>query len=468
MDILSKLTGKLKIDRKALAEFLNTTPEALAAFEEAYQAKSLEDGISDNLFKVNSRQAAEMIRETEKKHDMTELEERIVKELLAATPSIYTFDGKEGKTRVVPYMLPGKHQMVDRQELKDLPENMRPLLTGQYAKMDIADNGELTLDLIRKSMTDPDPRVRKQAYNMFRQGLDILDVNAIRYAVIDRNVNTMGYWLPRMAPAVVEGGFFKIPKTTIVKLPITLLQMTRMDYPGLGQTNYNIINRYCTEAFGLKPNGDYFIKTGTYASKFDFRNARVNSPEEIAELGQYLLYIHWQALCMAHYDLSGKGQPCIYGVSTTNEWVVREFIEDVEDNPYIYHGLSLRTEYRLFVDFDRKQVLGIHPYWEEKAMVRHFESVDDIDAKHDLITYTMAEPKMTARYEKNKDKVVQKMEEILDRIDLSGQWSVDIMQNGSDFYLIDMATAQNSAFYTETVPAELRAELKEDWRPRIG
>ena len=113
-------------------------------------------------------------------------------------------------------------------------------------------------------------------------------------------------------------------------------------------------------------------------------------------------------------------------------------------------------------------MLGIHPYWEEKAMVRHFESVDDIDAKHDLITYTMAEPKMTARYEKNKDKVVQKMEEILDRVDLSGQWSVDIMQNGSDFYLIDMATAQNSAFYTETVPAELRAELEEDWRPRIG
>ena len=42
--------------------------------------------------------------------------------------------------------------------------------------------------------------------------------------------------------------------------------------------------------------------------------------------------------------------PCIYGVSTTNEWVVREFIPDKEGNPCIYHGLPLHTEYRVFVD----------------------------------------------------------------------------------------------------------------------
>lgn len=55
---------------------------------------------------------------------------------------------------------------------------------------------------------------------------------------------------------------------------------------------------------------------------------------------------------------SPLSQPSIYGVSTTNEWVVREFIPDKEGNPCIYKGLPLHTEYRVFVDCDTDEVLG--------------------------------------------------------------------------------------------------------------
>ena len=47
-----------------------------------------------------------------------------------------------------------------------------------------------------------------------------------------------------------------------------------------------------------------------------------------------------------------------------------------------------------------------------------------------------------------------------------GQWSVEIMQNGKDFYIIDMAIAENSAFY-DNVPKSLRNPKEENWLPKI-
>ena len=42
------------------------------------------------------------------------------------------------------------------------------------------------------------------------------------------------------------------------------------------------------------------------------------------------------------------------------------------------------------------------------------------------------------------------------------------MQNGDQFYLIDMAPAQNSAFYKEAVPEGKRVGLTENWLPDLG
>ena len=45
---------------------------------------------------------------------------------------------------------------------------------------------------------------------------------------------------------------------------------------------------------------------------------------------------------------------------------------------------------------------------------------------------------------------------------MKGQWSIDIMQVGNEFYLIDMALAENS-FYYDRVPKELRNPTPENW-----
>lgn len=51
---------------------------------------------------------------------------------------------------------------------------------------------------------------------------------------------------------------------------------------------------------------------------------------------------------------------------------------------------------------------------------------------------------------------------------MQGQWSIDIMQNGNDFYFIDMAVAENSAFFREAVPLESRKPMKENWIPDLS
>ena len=50
------------------------------------------------------------------------------------------------------------------------------------------------------------------------------------------------------------------------------------------------------------------------------------------------------------------------------------------------------------------------------------------------------------------EKVVEHVNRLLPHLNLKGQWSLDIMQNGSDFWAIDMALADQSAL-SDCVPA---------------
>lgn len=149
-------------------------------------------------------------------------------------------------------------------------------------------------------------------------------------------------------------------------------------------------------------------------------------------------------------------QPSIVGAATTNEFAVREFIQDKEQNPCIYQGLPLHTEYRVFVDFDDQTVLGISPYWRGDVMTTRFNQGAEKSPHdyHDYVVYKAHEETLNRRYGENRDKVLNAVKTLLPNCRLTGQWSVDIMQNGDDFYLIDMAKADESAL-NDVVPKEL-------------
>ena len=463
--------------RDMVAEFLHTSPEALLAFEQEYTKASMNEA-TDDFFHINSRQAAEQ-KHTVSLDDSNptgystadleaamELQERVIAELLAQT-KVYSFDGHMSAYRR-PLTLPDGFQPVQAEEVSKLPEELRPDLTGNLLKRDIGKPafGAL-LYFYDQFLHAPHLNDRELAYNTFRQGLDILDLDPITYEIIGTNRNSMGHWFPQLVEACQDQNFFRVPATTIAKVPLTLLQLTRLPYESLHNVTLTIVDRWAHAAFRLEDSKEYFVKTGTYSSKFDFRNARVTGAKEVRELGEYLLYIHYQALCMAHFTV--KPRP-IYGASTTNEWVVREYIPDKEQNPCIYHGLPLHTEYRVFVDCDTDRVLGIAPYWEPQTMKKRFGQEGDSDSIHqihDYIVYKAHEETLMRRFQENQEAVASHIQELLPRLDLSGQWSIDVMQNGGDFWVIDMALAEQSFFYDRYVPKELRRPSKENWLPEF-
>ena len=472
MTFLDNIFTRNGKDKDKIASLLKVDSKALAAFDEAYKKRCFLDGKSDNLFEISAKEAAEM-RERPVEQDLDDgIIERVVAELLSQTQR-WVYDGKSALLEsCTPECLPAEQSLVSRNEIMALLPAARPQLTGSLMMSDL--KGEPSyfalLRFYSMYLSSPQSQKGKHAYHMFRQGLDLLDLDPITYQIIGTNPNSIGFWLPKMVAPVASKGFFKIPKTTIIKVPLSLLQLTRINFGTLTPATIAIVDRFCHEAFKLNDNGDYFVKTGTYSSKFDFRNAHVVGEKEVRELGEYLLFIHYQALCMSHYDLSGRNQPIIYGVSTTNEWCVREFIKDTESRPTIYNGLPLRTEYRAFVDFDTRQVIGIHPYWDAKVMKDRFDNGSDAGTPkmmHDAVTYRACEDLLQAQYDAGKNKVTEHLQNIISSSDipLTGQWSVDIMQNGEDFWLIDMAQADLSAYYKEAVPEELRKRSKENWLP---
>lgn len=462
--------GKITLDEAAA--LLKTDKKALEAFETAYQDKVLLVDPDPETEQLNAKQASALkekldaalqTQDDDSTAVLNDLITRIVNELVAQT-KVYTYSRGTAKISV-PRELPEPESLVSMKDLKPVAKELRPDLTGTLMRVDITETSfPALLYFYQQYLKEKNPKKKKHYYDMFRAGLDLLDLDDVIYEIIGRNKNSMGFWFPKLVEAAKEQSFFKIPETCIAKVPMTLLQLTKLDYGMLSPTSLKIVDRWAVEVFNLNMEKEYFIKTGTFSSKYDFRNAHVYGQKEVKELGEYLLFIHNQAISMASFT----NTPSIYGVSTTVEWVVREFIQNKDNAPAIYKGLPLHTEYRVFVDCDTDQVLCIVPYWDPKTMKNRFTSGMDANSphqRHDYVTFSAYEDVMMQRYEENKENIVAHVAtNILPWLDLTGQWSLDIMQNGDDFWLIDMALAEQSFFY-DHVPEGLRRPSPENWLP---
>ena len=440
-DILNILNTPKDID--ALAAFLGTNPAALKEFENKY----LKDYLPEPTRTVNSAN----IEITDNR--LNKLCDDIVSNLLSvAKVNNATFN----------LSIPDKKVDISRKEIMAFPEELRPMCTDKLMIKDIAVNPYETLFWYYKKYVESG---NEECFMRFKQGLSTLDLDPICYETLSCNMNSMGYWFPKIHSMNQDSEAFKIPNTTIMKVPMTVLQLSRLEYSLINPVTKKIVNDFVHRAFLLDDDKTYFVKTGTFSNKFDFRNCKV-SGSEVKELGEYLLYDSYCASQMA----SPLNTPCIVGPALTNEWVVREFIEDPDDNPTIYKGLPLRTEFRVFVDFDTKKVLSVVNYWDEKTMITRFQEMRDTHDMHDLITYKANLPRLNARFEKYKDIVREKAMMLLksdSKNRLTGQWSMDIMLSGDDFYIIDMALAEESYYY-QSVPLEDRKVSKQNWIPKLS
>lgn len=80
------------------------------------------------------------------------------------------------------------------------------------------------------------------------------------------------------------------------------------------------------------------------------------------------------------------------------------------------------------------------------------------------VVYKMHEDILNQRYHESVQTVLAELKKVIPRIELTGQWSVDVMRNGNDYYIIDMALAENSAL-NDCVPKNLLRAYPQQWLP---
>lgn len=322
------------------------------------------------------------------------------------------------------------------QAMKKLVENMhkprtqRAIVSGKIARTDGFDVDRTISDLEKRINDLPEETVdRKKLEGLLSRMLSVSDLTENLYLRFSNNKNSLFNWLKALQHALTETNSELIcPKTKAFRLRIELAQFIRLEYQDTSKEDRALFNEIIYDQFGLEDGKTYFIKTGTFSSKFQFANAKCSEPQE---MGEYFQVINNFAMKV------GAGQ--------TIDLVVREYIEDVEDNPTIYNGMPLRTEFRAFVDCDAKELIGVVPYWNPIVMKRALSAGLSDSMEADYQTYLKHENKLMFEYNKYLPKVKKAIQELLPELHLEGKYSIDVMKNGDDLYVIDLALMSESA-----------------------
>lgn len=264
---------------------------------------------------------------------------------------------------------------------------------------------------------------------MLSRILSVSDLTEKTYERFAKNPNSLYNWYPAVERALDKTDTeLKSPDTKVMRLSIEMAQFIRLEYHEASQADKDLFNQFIFDQFGLEDGKTYFIKTGTFSSKFQFANAKCYEPRE---MGEYFQVINNFAMQV------GAGQ--------TVDLVVREYIEDVEENPTIYNGMPLRTEFRAFVDCDKDELIGVVPYWHPIVMKRALQAGLSESIQQDYQTFLSHEETLVDEYNEHLHRVKKEIKALLPNLNLTGQYSIDVMKNGDDLYVIDLALMSESA-----------------------
>lgn len=267
------------------------------------------------------------------------------------------------------------------------------------------------------------------------------------YDSISSDINNMSCWLPKLQQANPFAGF-KIPRTTIVKVPEEIFELFFMEKDGMTQQEIMVKimewvqNEFVPKAESEIGYGMWFVKNGGFSNKFDFKTCR-NVSGNILRLTANIIDINYAALV---FEAGGNA-----------ELVARQYIPAPDDVPTIYDGMPLRCEVRVFYDFDHHTPLYAANYWDWDYCY------DGIGRNpSDKVVYEAYYPAIKQRYEEIAGGVMKMAENGLRDVEgLSGVWSVDFMEEykGGQIWLIDMATGPSSAYWN-------KEKVKEAWKEK--
>lgn len=251
---------------------------------------------------------------------------------------------------------------------------------------------------------------------------------------IRENENDFSFWFPKVKCCGIP-----VPRTYFAKLPSAedepeyarrLYDAFYMEAP---REDIKVIrewldSRIVPELVKEKLTGHVFVKNGRFSNKFDARGNCILYG--IDGLDRAIANINYEAMCL--------------GADGCDEIVVREFIEsNSKVTPCIYNGLPLRSEFRVFYDFEEQKSLFTVNYWDFNYVYPHlYDATDKIVFEHER-------NRLEKAFSENRDRVQAMVDTAMKRVNgLNGQWSVDIlMDEGENLWLIDMAIAQRSAYW---------------------
>lgn len=322
------------------------------------------------------------------------------------------------------------------QAMKKLVEHMnkpitqRAIVPGKIARSDGFDVDKTISNLEEQINSLPeDSTNRNQLENLLSRMLSVSDLTEKLYVRFAKNKNSLYNWIKEIQYALSKTDTELLcPETKVYRLPPELAQFIRLEYQDTSKEDRALFNEILFHYFGLEDGKTYFIKTGTFSSKFQFANAKCTEPREV---GEYFQVINNFAMQL------GAGQ--------TIDLVVREYIDDVENNPSIYNGMPLRTEFRAFVDCDKDELIGVVPYWNPIVMKRALKLGLSPSMEKDYQTYLQHEDKLMSDYNEYLPRVKKAIQDLLPEIHLEGKYSIDVMKNGNDLYVIDLALMSESA-----------------------
>lgn len=257
------------------------------------------------------------------------------------------------------------------------------------------------------------------------------------YRSFDNDPNMLSKWYPKIQKCGIP-----TPKTRVLKVPENIFTAFFLDNREKDRME---IYQWVTDA--VQPalreqqfHGPFvFVKNGTYSNKYF---GSCISHTDSFSLTQNIIDINYSAL--------------MCGANGCTELVLREMIPyKPQVTPCIYHGLPLRSEFRVFYDFDQKKVLYSVNYWD-------YDYCSDAISRDctDKIVFDYMREYLEAAYKATHSEIEHLVGEHMANVNLKGQWSIDILldENGK-MWLIDMAVAQQSAYWN---PSFLKTNFKEE------
>ena len=268
----------------------------------------------------------------------------------------------------------------------------------------------------------------------------------------NQDENEFSYWFPKIVKLdgkglTKDGPKIRVPESVI--LPLTFDWYDWLQSDSYKPEKIKEFNEYLKSELAkweFNAHRDLFVKSGLFSDKFCFNHPFLKKWELSEELGQHVLDLCYNSM--------------LVGCPLSKDIIVREFVKTSYERPSIYDGMKLNTEFRLFYDFDTKQVITTVNYWDYDTMVSNLVDCvrpgpDGESYCYDKTTFLSCGKEIEADFNEKQPELEKLAAAFLKNVaGLFGKWSVDFMWDGTDYVLIDMAKAESSAYYNKMLAAQ--------------